>query len=808
MKLKTSVALSYILLFLFSGVAFTQDLTRGPLLLDTRPLKKQNLVLTLDNGAFVRVDVLGEQLFRIRHSKTEQWTESALNRYGIFSDNFPEVAFKQNKSRDSYVIRTSEAQLSVNRKDGSVILTKTNGEELTTQAAPDYETNGSYDIRFSLTEDERIYGLGDVSRENIMRRGEAYEFWVQNVISYIPIPVMMSNRGWGMLMNTTWRNTIDVGKSVSDQVIWTAPLSDVDYYLFSGPDYRSMLNTYTSFSGRPSLLPVWGYGFSYVCNQQVNSFEMMSEARTFRSEGMSCDVIGLEPGWMSEHYDFSTEKKWDPDKFYIPHWTPKGDQTFFGALDRLDFKLSLWLCCDYDLGVYEEQLLSGIDPASTSVKERPLTAAELELINQMDASKKEKDDNFEKDERLESKPSGEEKEAAKDSSEILAPWFNHLMPFVDQGVRAFKLDGAKQIVDHPDRNWGNGMTDEEMHNLYPVIYAKQMSRGFEKQTNLRSMIYSAGGYAGVQKFVASWAGDTGGGSKPLISMLNLGISGHSNHSCDMDVFNPESIHFGFLQTWSQLCNWAYWRQPWYLDDERKQMFKEYGDLRYKLLPYLYSTAAEAALTGYPVMRSMAMCFPDDPDWDNKMGQYMLGDAFLVSAFSEEISIPEGRWIDFWSGEQITGPVSIPIVKNSKQGGALLVKSGAIIPTWPLQNHVDKGWSPQVNLLVYPDVSTSFTLHEDDGNSLGYREGEYAQTLISCDSRGETVKLTIGGRQGSFSEMPDTRDFSVTIYLPARPDKVTLDGEVISTFQWDETKHSAIIHIPNCGNNSRTLLVSE
>jgi alpha-glucosidase (family GH31 glycosyl hydrolase) len=65
----------------------------------------------------------------------------------------------------------------------------------------------------------------------------------------------------------------------------------------------------------------------------------------------------------------------------------------------------------------------------------------------------------------------------------------------------------------PKRAWGNGMTDEEMHNLYPVIYAKQMARGFEAHTQRRAMVYSAGGYAGVQQYVATWAGDTGGGAK-------------------------------------------------------------------------------------------------------------------------------------------------------------------------------------------------------------------------------------------------------------------------------------------------------
>ena len=107
--------------------------------------------------------------------------------------------------------------------------------------------------------------------------------------------------------------------------------------------------------------------------------------------------------------------------------------------------------------------------------------------------------------------------------------------FVDDGASAFKLDGANQICFHPDRKWKNGMEDYEMHNLYPLLYNKQMSLGFREYTGRRSMIYSAGGYAGIQRYSATWAGDTGGGPGTLVSLLNHGLSGHSNVCTDMEV---------------------------------------------------------------------------------------------------------------------------------------------------------------------------------------------------------------------------------------------------------------------------------
>ena len=207
----------------------------------------------------------------------------------------------------------------------------------------------------------------------------------------------------------------------------------------------------------------------------------------------------------------------------------------------MGYKLSLWLCCDHDLSVLEEQQLENTDTDVAAPKD----------VQQPTVIEDDDDDDFEKDEhfRPTAKKPSEQPAApqAEPPSDLPESWFDHLKKFVDQGARAFKLDGSNQVIEHPDRAWGNGMNDEQMHNLYPLIYGKQMANGFEEHTDRRAMVYSAGGYTGIQQYVATWAGDTGGGPKPLASMLNHGFSGHSNHSCDMDVFCPGGIHFGFCR---------------------------------------------------------------------------------------------------------------------------------------------------------------------------------------------------------------------------------------------------------------------
>lgn len=766
---------------------------------DDRPVGPQSRVFKLGNGLALRVDVLKANVFRLRYSVNGRWTESALNRYGILKDDFAPAPFTcaDGAGGGTAVLRTEAGELAVVLADGRVSFRDAGGATLTTQSdAP--QVGRGYTLSFDLCADERLYGLGDASRENIMRRGGAYALWVENVKCYIPIPVVLSSCGWGLMINSTWRQAVDVGKTHSERLLFTAPQSNTDYYLFAGADYAALLDTYTELSGRPALLPIWAYALTYVCNEHVDNFRMMDDAMAFRREGIPCDVLGLEPGWMSKYYDYSTEKAWDPGRFPIPKWAAKGPSTVMGALDRQDFKLSLWLCTDYDFSVHEEQCIAGVQP--------PLRPDELAPLPG-------DDDDFEKDEHFQQPKAGDAgagtdgAAAPAASAAELEPWIEHLKKFMDQGARAFKLDGWRQVLEHPDRDWGNGMSDEQMHNLYPLIYDKQMARGVEAHTGRRAMVYSASGFAGVQQFVASWAGDTGGGPKPLLSMLNLGFSGHSNHSCDMDVFTRDGIHFGFLQTWAQLNNWAYWRQPWFLTAADKAMFKDYACLRYALLPYLYSSAYQAALTGWPVMRAMAMVCPDDPGVDEARTQYMLGDFFLVTAFAEEVVLPAGLWVDFWTGDTLRGPQRLPARHPDNRGGCLYVKAGAIIPTWPVQQSVNQGWHEDLGLMVFPgEGESAFTLYEDDGQSTDYRQGHFAQTRFSCNGRADGAEIAIASRQGKFAGMAAERTLTLRVRCPRRPGRICVDSAVVTRWQWDVDKRDAVVVIAGQASDAHRVVV--
>jgi hypothetical protein len=167
---------------------------------------------------------------------------------------------------------------------------------------------------------------------------------------------------------------------------------------------------------------------------------------------------------MDKDYDASLDKKWNPKLFALTDWQKKGEHTFIKALQRMGYHLELWICNEYDLSYEEERKIS----AELEPDDRPGPAFS-ELADM--------DEHFLWPRRMDQITKPEE------------PWFEHLKQFVDWGADFFKQDGAWQICAHPDRLYGNGMTDAEMHNLYPLLYSRQMWEGFAQYKNRRELAF-------------------------------------------------------------------------------------------------------------------------------------------------------------------------------------------------------------------------------------------------------------------------------------------------------------------------------
>jgi alpha-glucosidase (family GH31 glycosyl hydrolase)/AraC-like DNA-binding protein len=677
------------------------------------------------NGNWVRIQVWSACTFRIRFSAFGEFPEPPLNRYGILHPPNHPATYTVTDDHPLFTVQTDQAALQIDKRNGAIAWMHADGRMLLEQdGPPQFDSGKGYGLQFRLNDHEKLYGLGDETRSRLQKRGHLADIHVEAQRAYLPIPFLMSSMGWGMLVNTTWRHTADIGHSVRDRLQIRCDGGEPDVYMMAGDSYPQLLNLFTDITGKPALLPLWAYGLTFSCNVQANARDVVEDALNFRREDIPCDMLGLEPGWMETYYDHTTEKKWHPERFSIPLWDSKGPRTFMGALDRLGFKLSLWLCCNYDLTRHEERQLAG--------------------------------------------EADEEHGPEED-------WYTHLSKFVDQGVSAFKLDGGHKPMAEPERIWANGMSPAEIHNLYPLLLAKQMHNGYTLQTGRRAMIYAMTGYTGIQQYAATWAGTSGGSAESLVSLLNHSMSGHIHTTCDMDIHSPAGIHFGFLQPWSHLNNFAYWQHPCLLTPELLHLFRRYAKLRYSLIPYLYSAAHSAVRTGMPILRAMPLCYPDDARSDDLFHQYMLGDYLLVAVQADRVYLPEGTWIDYWTEETYTGPREFQYSIPEGAGGALFVKAGAIIPVWPKVDCIGTRLPERIGVHLYPGSSEATTLYEDDGTTYRYQEGQISETKISVQAGAGNVIVQIDPRSGHFEGMPRERSYDMYIHLDTKPYKLSVNG---------------------------------
>ena len=698
------------------------------------------------NGKLFEIRVIDDGIFRFRTAFNSGFTETLLSRYNILNER-GEIEADCAENDDSFSVTSNGIGLIVDKHTGSLTVTGTkapvtfdfdgfNGKEY---------TNRGFTINVTLDKDERLFGLGDESRTNIARRGTESRLDIRNIASYGPIPFIMSSNGYGILLNCTYANTFDIGKSDPDKMVIASHKGTIDFYLFVSTSYKltDILNKQSEIAGKPLMMPKSFYGYTFVLNEQTNAREMLWDCLMFRREGIPCDMVGLEPQWMSKHYDRSINKKFDDDRFYLPGWLPQnqsGPETFFYSLRQMGFKFSLWLCQDYDL-LFEEERQAG-ELAKKLNKEYTFEGASI------------------LDEHL-ACPNYQDWVTKRDE-----PWFEHLKKFVDNGASAFKLDGAWQVNDHPDRLWGGKYFDDEVHNLYPVLYVKQMMQGFRDYTDgRRAIIYTPCMYAGSQQYCASWAGDTGGGYDTVVAMLNYGLSGHANVTADMEATIPEGIHYGFFMPWVQQLGWRNWNQPWFLGEELESMIRYYAKLRSSLFPYIYSTAYQAATRSIPIARSLSLIYDDHPEYDYVTNCYMFGDSILIGVFDMNITLPEGKWYDYFTGEIYEGGRAIQYKIPEGRGGAMFIKCGSIIPTMEPCDYVEKFKGNKYTLNIYHGNDATFSLYEDDGLTYDYQNGAYATTDISIRNRSKGFDLTVNKRAGSFDGRNKRDDASYKLSDP-------------------------------------------
>ncbi len=293
-------------------------------------------------------------------------------------------------------------------------------------------------------------------------------------------------------------------------------------------------------------------------------------------------------------------------------------------------------------------------------------------------------------------------------------------------------------------------------------------------------------YAGIQRWGWLWSGDVFSTWKTLETQIMMGINAGLNGvpfwGTDIGGFVPtEEFTAELFVRWFQFgsfcplfrCHGRTWqlRRPWgwntgsYGPSEMgpeadaflpkpadlhntavEPICRKYLDLRYRLLPYLYSAAWETHTTGLPLIRSLGLVFPEDARAWQTVDSYLFGPNLLAApvyergATERKVYLPAGGWTDFWTGEHHAGgsEVTVPVDLATMP---LFVRAGAILPTGPVRQYSAEPSTEPLRLTVYPGADGQFALYDDDGLSFAYEQGDYSLALCAWSERARTLQIT-------------------------------------------------------------------
>jgi alpha-glucosidase len=772
--------LIFTLIFLYLQ-SFSQDATNA-------------IVISLKNKQYISIQSCTNRIFRVRVSDKNDFPQTLMERYGILKTDWDLVKVSSKSEKGKQFLQTSNYQIIIDEKTGDISVNDLKGKPIVsnihvnknqsinkelaeslqnyfgneksgggiigdknytgiaTDSAKNVKISASSVLEISINPNERFYGAGSASRSQVQHRGSALKIWATYQKSEAPIPFIMSTQGWGIFNNSTWLNFFDIGRFKSDKLYCYNTNSEMDFYLILGDNMPDVLSKYTSITGKPYLLPKYAYGFAFGSNILENQFNVLDNAVGFRSEKIPCDIYWLEPQWMAKNYDSSTKKDWNESRFQADFsWLPdpkdvKKTNMYLSKMKDLGFKTVLWLNAEHDLTVEEEDHLSEKNGKPQSGQEH---------------------------------------------------WFPHLLKFVDQGVAGFKLDPGTTLDEHPYRKYFNGKTDAEMHNLNQILPQKQMYTTLRKHTGLRSFHHYCGGYAGSSHWGAATVGDNGGNVKSLYDVINQSFSGNPNIAVDMLEDVPDKaqgIHYAFFTPWVQLNSWAWLLHPWYYNEHDKEMFRYYAQLRYSLIPYIYSAAINSSLTGQPIVWPMALAYPNDKHFENTLHQYMFGENLLVGAYTDSVYLPEGNWIDYWTNQKFAGQQSVKCKVPENRGGPLFIKAGAIIPYQKQMQYIGEHPLDTLIMKVYPQKQSSYILIEDDGKSFDFEKGMIASTRFECNAGTDKIELIIQPTEGKYEGMIGSRAYQVEVFMKEVPKSVQINGQKTDNWKFEQSG-KLIIQLP-------------
>jgi len=777
-----SIKKSLALLFALGNVAVMQA-QEGDAILDVRPLNPTTVEVIYAQQGRMTIDFYQPEIIRLFQDNGggEVRNPAANPPATILVDNAHQGAIASwsqtpgkptvGSDEQTFTISNDKMAIVFDRKTGLFTVSR-GGKTIVSQTRPIDYTRSKYTLYLTEGEQEYYYG-GGVQNGRFSHRGEQIEIvntnsWTDGGVAS-PAPFYWSTGGYGVMCHTFAPGLYDFGKTQAGEVQITHESPYLDLFIMVHGDLYeaaesplidqqvSPLQRYYQLTGYPVLLPKFAYYEGHL-NAYNRDYWLESEAPAPGSKTRGS--ILFEDG------KYYKESQKDNGGIKESLNGEKGNYQFSARAvvdryERADMPLGWVLPNDgYGAGYGQEETLDGnIENLRQFGEYARSKGVEIGLWTQSDLH------------------------PVAGVSALLQR--DIVKEVRDAGVRVLKTDVA----------WvGDGYS----FGLNGVADVAQIMPYYGN--NARPFIISLDGWAGTHRYASIWSGDQTGGKWEYIrfhipTYIGAGLSGLGNITSDMDgIFGgaERDVNVRDFQwktfTPMQLNMDGWGSNPKYpnaFDQEATDINRTYLKLKSMLLPYAYTYSNEAARGGKPLMRPMFMEFPNDYTQGPATAyQYMFGRDFLVApiyqATAEDslgndirngIYLPEGQWIDYYTGEVYEGGILLNNFDAPLWKLPLFVRPGAIIPMNLPNNNPSQIDQSRLLVDIYPSAEKNeFRLYDDDGTTMDYRLDQCDQLLISQQMEGKQLKIYIGS-----NERPSHRTLAVTlgINVTARPKKIQL-----------------------------------
>ncbi|QDH78888.1 DUF5110 domain-containing protein [Echinicola soli] len=747
--------------------------------------KDQNTYRISSGNKNLQLQFHSPEVFRVKTFWGEQPEEQYS--YMLKQQAFDLLPVKTTKEEGSFTFETGRLVVKVDQFSLNIGVYDTQGNLLSGEDVSDADGGAYQDAETvgavkTLQPDEHFFGFGE-RMDFLDRRGKEVELNVgrglgrphiigaYNVMeaNYAPVPFFMSTKGYGIFFHNSYATHWDLGSESNEHLSFEADGGELDYFFMYGPDFSKLLYHYTGLTGRSPLLPRFAHGLhvgtysggTWGHEEMTSTHYVVELARKYREKGIPFDVLHLDSTWRmfgENGGSGATTFEWR-ETFIDP-------ESMFDSLYAMDVNMvGLHLRPRFDNG----KKLDLLNQARDQGYVYPEEDNPGEFVNFFD-------------------------EEAVDWW-----WDKGVMRIAEIGAMFLKTDEGSAFGRKANESDKTGPRTEEarrLHNVFPVAYAKAPYEKFKEYNSMRGMNHTREGYAGIQRYPFIWAGDWPSEWQyygPVIKAgINIGLSGVGYWSHNMGGFEHDAdpelfarwVQFGMFSPVAHVFGMDHpgYKEPWNYGDTAEEIFTQYDKLRYRLIPYIYSTAFQQYQSGKPIMRALVLEHQNDYNTYTVDDQYYFGDHMIVcpvltkEAQTRTVYLPEGTWYDYWDGTKYEGKRYYNIVTPLDEL-PIFVKEGAIIPMQDAVTYDNKQAYGTITLDIFPGASSSYRLFEDDGVSEEYMEGHYSETRFQTNEHEDGLEVLVGKAEGSYD--PGARSYVLKIHTETPPTQVQLDGERLS-----------------------------